>query len=113
MNARIEQANNLAFDHDRVRNIDHIIEHARKAKRDGGLAVSGRSIAKNGASGSERRPALFDEAVRESEPPERLADVVEGDQLVRDLLKIDALVEILKSDGRRPWGSVLLHCITI
>ena len=71
---RIEDADDLALDRDRVRHGDVAVEQVADALRDDRLAVAGRAVDEQRVAGVDGRPERIDHAIAEHEVPARLAD---------------------------------------
>ena len=70
-------------------------------ERGGSFAVARRAVEKDGAAGVEGRTGLLDDAVVECQIAHDLANAVEGDELVGELLHVDPVVELFEGDWSR------------
>ena len=64
-----------------------------------GFAIAGKTIEKYRPAGVQRRSALFDDAVFKGQFAEGLADALEADQFVGQLLQVHLVGEFLQGDG--------------
>jgi hypothetical protein len=95
----VEDVDDLAVYDDGVGDVDDVREDAGEAEGDGGLAVAGRAVEKDGAAGVQGRPGLLDDAVADREAGHDAADAIAGDEFVGELLLVDLCGELFESDG--------------